>query len=301
MKLGTKLGRPRARNKKRQRPIVLKKPGKIKKSAAIFPPTATAPGNISELRERAVAASLKAILAKAERGKPLSAAELRQLEQADQREEAGGTEPTEATADIQCDSHEQVAELLGITKRTLSNWRRDGVNIAAESPPYSFRACCQEIKGARKLRGCKPKPGPAHAVWSSVLAEGGDGGADPNAPAHDDPIDWTTEKERQETLRIMAARQVIEQEMSIQRGALVPREAIKETMDDLRILVINTLTTVMLVPGDMGLSMDDRARWADALQVWISRARAAIAKGARGLADTLKQNESSQPPTEDRP
>lgn len=271
--------------KKRAKPAT-----KPRRSAAATPPPSAAESP-EEMRAAVIRRNVELLRIQQANGRALNGQQMRQL--ADYTRElaaAAGPPPVaeqagETPPDIFCQTIEDIIKALGISRRNLERWRDAGAGLTGEAP-YSLRAYCQALHEAGKLRYAKPRKDVAPLV---AWALGVHGSADPDAPEHGDPISWKDEGERQDALRAMEARKLLEIQRRQAIGELVEEKVVAADLATLRDHVAAQLNSVMQVTAQCPtLTVEQRTQLADLLNAWIAEVRRSLAKKARDMARSIR-------------
>jgi hypothetical protein len=271
--------------KKLLTPTKVKNKGGRPKKVVAFKAQKKTDETSAERLERIKRQQIELIEAKMIKGVPLSSVQLRFMEAEHFREEqaAHESEPSDKPApggppDIIAPTHQDVAILLGVPYVTLATWRDKGIGSLGNGN-FSMKTMCQALHERQKLRRCKPDREDIKAIRAWALGEVGS--VDPDAPDHSAPIDWQQEVERQNALRAKEARKKLEMEVAKMSGDLIPVADVRASLVALREHVVDVLSTVLEVTASLPkLDMAQSVAVADALQVWISRARGMLASKA---------------------
>jgi hypothetical protein len=225
------------------------------------------------------------------RGKPLNGQQTRQMEIffADERERSNPGSTTEAIdgpVDILASAFRDVADLLGVIRETLSKWRAADIGTLG-SGPFSMRAYCQALHLGGKLRYCKPKRSDVQAIkeWAMSTV----GSADPDAPDHKDPVSWKDEGERQNALKAMEQRRLLEIQLEQERGRVIGVDDVRASLSTMRDTVLAALNGVLTVTAKCAsLTIEQRAELSTNLLAWIAEARSFVAGRMRAHAASLR-------------
>lgn len=256
-----------------------------KRPAAPAAPPAEADGlDPKKVRNALMAQSVESIRKKAAAGKPLSKAELAQVdeflyENTPMRVDPEKVDEPGEPPDILCQTQRAIADSAGLHVNTVTNWKNTRIAPLDTPPPYSLKGYFLGLRRRGRLGDCKPTKQNAHALWRWCFGAGAGDAINPDDPVHPAPHGWGEEKERQAALGTLEMRRKQRIEVETLDGSRIPAEAVTSRLEQLVDEVKGVLGGFLAVASKVkGLTPEQRADLSDTIQAQIAATQSELAR-----------------------
>jgi len=153
-----------------------------------------------------------------------------------------------APKDLFASSFSALADIAGLHRNCVLNYRRKGIEPTGE-PPWSLKDYYLTLRGHGKLGEAKPKDIEAQALKSWCFGAGNS--IDPDDPVHQPPQGWQEEKLRQSAIMGMYARKMQQIELETLQKERIPIASYRERWKRRAQHVLSALDLIMAIPKDV--------------------------------------------------
>jgi hypothetical protein len=247
-----------------------------------------------KIRRGMAARQLVTLRAQQTKGRPLSAGQLKTLDESlallgPAPEAPKDPPPPGAPLDVLAKTKAQLADLSGLHRNSLLNYSRAGIEPAGAAP-WSVRDWFLLLRRAGKLGETKPTDKRAQLLRAWCFGNGDS--ADPDDPAHSAPQGWVEEKSRQDAIKTLRSRQREQIELETLRRERIPvteyrarwRARAQEVLAAFDLAMRTASIADAALPAGQKLSQAQRQAVVTASRTVITEMRTAVA-GKAEVAD----------------